>query len=58
MAGIAALRHLAATGELDNRARGIARAIVDSPRRIACHGGWRAFTGDEEIRAAAAKLLG
>ncbi|MFC0542564.1 HEAT repeat domain-containing protein [Kutzneria chonburiensis] len=57
-AGIVALRHLAAMGEPDDRVQAIARSIVDSARRIACHGGWRAFTEDEEIRAVATKILG
>lgn len=45
-------------GTSDKAATGIARAIMDNPRRIAYFGGWRTFTEDEELRTAAAQLCG
>ncbi|MFI9382080.1 HEAT repeat domain-containing protein [Kutzneria sp. NPDC052558] len=56
-ASMVALRRLADIGAPDARARGIARTIVDSPKRCGCHGGWRAFTEDEAVRSSAATLL-
>ncbi|UGT44281.1 hypothetical protein LTV02_13175 [Nocardia yamanashiensis] len=56
-ARIAALCHLADIGEVDDRTRSMARAIVENPRRIAYFGGWRTFTEDERIRTAASALL-
>ena len=35
----------------------IARAVLDDPRRVAHSSGWRAFTEDERVRAAAAALV-
>jgi HEAT repeat protein len=58
LAGMAALRHLATIGVTNDRVLAIAQSITDSPRRIAHFGGWRAFTEDEDIRAAALALLG
>jgi HEAT repeat protein len=55
--GIAALRYLATIGTTDEPVVDIARAIVDNPRRIAASGGWRTFTEDEDLRAAAARIL-
>ncbi|GAB3877594.1 hypothetical protein GCM10029964_026940 [Kibdelosporangium lantanae] len=56
--GIAALCHLAEIRPADDHVRAVARAIHDNPRRIAWSGGWRTFTEDERIRAAASVLLG
>ncbi|MEU0790673.1 hypothetical protein ABZ342_11445 [Amycolatopsis sp. NPDC005961] len=56
-AGIAALRYLADIGVVDGRVRAVAQAIADNPRRIACNGGWRTFSEDEQIRAAASALV-
>ncbi|WP_155542412.1 HEAT repeat domain-containing protein [Amycolatopsis camponoti] len=56
-AGIAALRYLADIGVVDGRVRAVAQAIADNPRRIACNGGWRTFSEDEQIRAAASALM-
>ena len=53
---IAALRHLADIGVVDDRIRSLAQAIVDNPRRIAYFGGWRTFTEDERITTAALTL--
>jgi hypothetical protein len=41
---------------VDDRIGGLAQAIGDAPRRIAYFGGWRTFTEDERIRAAALAL--
>ncbi|MFJ8912719.1 HEAT repeat domain-containing protein [Amycolatopsis sp. NPDC102389] len=54
---IAALRHLAALDTVGDRVWELAQAITDSPRRIACFGGWRTFTEDEQVRTAASALL-
>ncbi len=54
---VAAMRHLAAIGEPAAAAAGdIARAVLGNPRRIAYFGGWRTFTEDEALRAAATRL--
>jgi hypothetical protein len=53
----AALRHLAGMGEpAASAAAPIAHAILDSPRRLAYVGSWRAFADDEDLRTAAAAL--
>ncbi|MBB5800363.1 HEAT repeat protein [Saccharothrix ecbatanensis] len=54
---IAALRYLADIGASTERVTTLARAILDNPRRIAYSGGWHTFAEDEEIRAAATRLL-
>jgi HEAT repeat protein len=36
----------------------VARAVLDSPRRLASHGSWRGFLEDEELRIAATEILG
>ncbi len=54
---LAAMRYLAAIGTTIELATGIAQAVLDNPRRIAYFGGWRAFTEDEDLRTAAARLL-
>ncbi len=57
-ARIAALRHLVEIGAATEPVMAIARTIADNPRRIAYFGGWRTFSEDEAIRAAASRLLG
>lgn len=52
----AALRYLADMGAATEPVLAVARAVEDSPRRLADSGGWRTFVQDEEIRAAAATL--
>lgn len=52
---IVALEHLAAIGA--PAAAPIARAVLDSPRRLAGSGGWRVFTDDERLRAVARRTL-
>ena len=56
-ARIAALWHLVDIGVIDGRIRSVAQAIIDNPQRISYSGGWRAFTEDEQTRAAASALL-
>ncbi|KFZ82049.1 PBS lyase [Amycolatopsis sp. MJM2582] len=54
---IAALRHLADLQATDDRVRELAQAVVNSERRLACFGGWRSFTEDEQAYTAATALL-
>ncbi|OXM54928.1 HEAT repeat domain-containing protein [Amycolatopsis alba] len=56
-ARIAALRYLADLDATGDRVRELAQAIADSPRRIACSGGWRTFAEDEQVRISASALL-
>lgn len=55
---ITALEHLATIGPAAAIAGPIARAVLDSPRRLSCFGGWHVFDADERLRAAATVLLG
>ena len=55
---IVALEHLAAIGAAAAPAHPIARAVLDSPRRLSYFGGWHVFAADERLRNAAALLLG
>ncbi|GAA3659136.1 hypothetical protein GCM10022267_51540 [Lentzea roselyniae] len=52
-----ALRYLLDIGVIDDRIRSTAQAIIDNPQRIASSGGWRTFTDDEQVRAAAFAIL-
>lgn len=52
----AALRYLADMEAATEPVLAVARAVEDSPRRLADSGGWRTFVQDEELRAAAATL--
>ncbi|HEX7304060.1 HEAT repeat domain-containing protein [Lentzea sp.] len=52
-----ALHHLLDIGVTDDRIRSTAQAIIDNPQRITSSGGWRAFTEDEQVRAAAFAVL-
>jgi HEAT repeat protein len=54
---IVALRYLADMNASTDRVTTVARAVLDNPRRIAYFGGWHTFAEDEEIRAAATRLL-
>lgn len=54
---ITALRYLADLGAATERVTTLARSVLDNPRRIAYFGGWHTFAEDEEVRAAAARLL-
>ncbi len=54
---LAALRYLAAIAQPSARTADITRAILADPRRLCCHGGWRAFHEDDQLRAAAAGYL-
>jgi hypothetical protein len=54
---LAALRYLAAIAQPSAQTTDIARAILADPRRLACHGGWRTFDEDDQLRAAAARYL-
>ncbi|MEO6087823.1 MAG: HEAT repeat domain-containing protein [Umezawaea sp.] len=54
---IRALGYLAEIGVTTERVLAMAHAIIDNPRRIAYFGGWRTFTEDEAVRAAATQLL-
>ncbi|MET9225849.1 hypothetical protein [Lentzea sp. NPDC003310] len=56
-ARIAALCHLVDIGVVDARIRSMAESIIANPQRIAYSGGWRSFTEDEQVRAAASALL-
>jgi hypothetical protein len=52
-----AMRYLAVIGgPATFPATPIAQAVVDNPRRLAHHGGWRAFVEDEELRITATAL--
>lgn len=55
--GIAALEYLAAIGTAAKTAAPIARAVLDSPHRLSCLGGWHVFDQDERLRLAAADIL-
>jgi HEAT repeat protein len=52
-----ALRYLAEIGPAAASAAPVAQAVIDHPRRIASHGGWRVFAEDDDIRAAATAVL-
>ena len=49
-----ALPRILDTGSVD---LGGVQAVIDNPRRIAGHGGWRVFAEDDDIRTAATELL-
>ncbi|MFD0522271.1 HEAT repeat domain-containing protein [Paractinoplanes durhamensis] len=53
----AALGYLAAIGPAAEPAHPIARAVLDSPKRLAYFGGWHVFEEDERLQAAAITLL-
>ncbi|KHD72011.1 HEAT repeat domain-containing protein [Actinoplanes utahensis] len=55
---ITALERLAVIGALTAPVVAIARAVLDSPRRLSYFGGWNVFRSDERLRAAAATVLG
>lgn len=54
---ITALEYLAAIGRPAEPAHPIARAVLDSPRRLFYFTGWHAFDEDERLRAAATSLV-
>ncbi|HXT91337.1 MAG TPA: hypothetical protein VN714_18955 [Trebonia sp.] len=57
---LAAMRYLAGipgAATLAPEVTETARAVLANPRRLASSGGWRAFTEDDEIRAAAAEFV-
>ena len=54
---ITALEHLAAIGAAGEAAHAIARAVLDSPRRLSHFGGRHVCGEDERLRTAAAALL-
>jgi hypothetical protein len=52
-----ALEYLAAIGHDSQPAHSIARAVLDSPRRLSYFGGWHTFEEDERLQTAATILL-
>jgi len=60
---LAAMRYLAAIpdpepdGPAAAAVTATAQAVLANPRRLAGNGGWRAFTEDDQVRAAAATYL-
>jgi hypothetical protein len=56
-ARLAAMTHLAVIAQPAPDVTAIAQAVLSNPRRLAYFGGWRTFTEDDQIRAAAAEYL-
>jgi hypothetical protein len=54
---VLALNHLASIAQSTPDVTAVARFVLASPLRLANSGGWRAFTDDEQIQAAATEYL-
>jgi HEAT repeat protein len=56
-AAVLALNHLASIAQSTPDVTAVARFVLASPLRLANSGGWRAFTDDEQVQAAATEYL-